>query len=1160
MDVTAAAQVKADAEQNGNGGSIVVWSEQSTATHGSFSARGGSQGGNGGSVETSSKGDLDVAGTTVDTSAPQGHYGNWLLDPSGLTVDSTLAAAIDASSSNYTLSATNSITFSADVDISTHGVGLTATSGGTINMSNSYIRTNDGNVTFNATGGITLNGAGSTKFLYTRGGNISMTADTISLNNAQIGSGGGTVSFTATQQPNTNSKTVSINHTTIDTTGGSSAGDVDLYTGSPLVLYSGTMSQKASFFGNSDTFESTSNGGKLTFSGKNVGGNSNCFSTGGTTCTVSDPVAPTAITVYVTAESKIYGSSDPLLAYTYTGTLSGSDSFTGGLVRVAGENVGTYGINEGTLAITGSGNYAITYNTNNFTISPYVLAVTAAAKNKVYGATDPAFTYSYGTLQNGDTSSVFSGSLARTAGENVGSYAINQGALSAGSNYTVSYTSNNLSITPYNLTVTAASKSKVYGSSDPALTYTYGTLQNGDTSSVFSGSLSRTAGENVGTYAISQNTLSAGNNYTITYTGNNLSITPYNLTVTAASKSKVYGSSDPALTYTYGTLQNGDTSSVFSGSLSRTAGENVGTYAVNQGALSAGNNYTISYTGNNLSITPYALAVTASTNSKVYGSSDPTIAYTFGTLKNGDTASVFSGGLSRAAGENVGTYAVNQGTLSAGSNYTVSFTGNNLSITPYTLAVTTAAKSKVYGDSDPTLTYTYGTLKNGDTASVFSGGLGRAAGENVGAYAINQGTLSAGGNYTITLTGGNLSITPASLSIAANHASKVYGDADPALTYSYGALKNGDTASVFSGGLTRNAGENVGSYAINQGTLSAGSNYAIAYTGNTLSITPYILTISANSVNKVYGSSDPALTYTYGALRNGDTASIFNGGLSRASGQNVGAYAIGQGTLSAGSNYTVSFTGNNLSITPYILAVTADTTSKDYGASNGALTYTHGTLQNGDTDAVFTGSLSRSSGESAGTYAVNQGTLSAGLNYAINFIGNLFTIKAQIQSPAPEQPQAQWTPPPLPHPVANNETRAPFTLGEWKNVVDGPKSNVFEVASIAPSIPVVIVPVSVPVLAAPQNISVQSAPANNISNNVAIAPSANASSNVDVSVKSPAGNSNAAPTDAPVKSSSNDTTSTPTDTSVKSSPNDASARSDVNTSGATADNSNAKKR
>src|SRR5205814_8772467 len=124
-----------------------------------------------------------------------------------------------------------------------------------------------------------------------------------------------------------------------------------------------------------------------------------------------------------------------------------------------------------------------------------------------------------------------------------------EGTLSAGSNYNIVFAGADLTITARNLTVTAEAKSKAYGANDPALTYTHGMLYNGDTDSVFTGSLARATGENVGTHAINQGTLSAGSNYNILFTGADLSITARDLSVTADAKSKAYGAADPAFTY-----------------------------------------------------------------------------------------------------------------------------------------------------------------------------------------------------------------------------------------------------------------------------------------------------------------------------------------------------------------------------------------------------------------------------------------------------------------------------------------------------------------------------------------------------------------------------------------------------------------------------------
>ncbi len=483
-----------------------------------------------------------------------------------------------------------------------------------------------------------------------------------------------------------------------------------------------------------------------------------------------------------------------------------------------------------------------------YSITPTVTATPNALSSIVYGAATPSLTnYAYtlsgylGSDASADSvTGTLNGSTSYSAGSSVNNYAINHasGTLSSAMGYAFSYANNasGITVTQRAITLTADAKTKVYGSADPSLTYqlTSGALYGSDS---ITGALSRTAGETVagGPYAINQNTLTAGGNYNITYVGNSLSITRAGLTVNANARTKVYGSADPALTYTYSGLTNGDTASVFSGALSRTAGETVagGPYAINQNTLTAGGNYNITYTGNNLSITPAPLSVSAAAKSKVYGSSDPSLTYTYSGLTNGDTASVFSGALSRTAGETVagGPYAINQNTLDAGSNYTISYTGNNLSITPATLNINAVAKTKLYGSSDPSLTYTYSGLANGDTASILSGHLSRDAGENIGRYSIHQHSLAANSNYTINYTGAQLNINSSIITIIADSIRKKYGMPDPELTYTVSGLSTSDAAQILTGSLMREAGSNPGVYRILQNTLSTTANYMLHYIG-----------------------------------------------------------------------------------------------------------------------------------------------------------------------------------------------------------------------------------------------------------------------------------------------------------------------------------------
>ncbi|MEG1531881.1 MAG: filamentous hemagglutinin N-terminal domain-containing protein, partial [Citrobacter sp.] len=73
------------ATQTGNGGTAVLWSDDYTSFRGDILARGGAQSGNGGRVETSSHNNLQAFGN-VDSSAHHGNSGEWLLDPTDVTI------------------------------------------------------------------------------------------------------------------------------------------------------------------------------------------------------------------------------------------------------------------------------------------------------------------------------------------------------------------------------------------------------------------------------------------------------------------------------------------------------------------------------------------------------------------------------------------------------------------------------------------------------------------------------------------------------------------------------------------------------------------------------------------------------------------------------------------------------------------------------------------------------------------------------------------------------------------------------------------------------------------------------------------------------------------------------------------------------------------
>ncbi len=79
------ARIDASALNTGHGGKVVLWSTEWTGFYGSIKATGGSQGGNGGMVETSSHGKLQAMGT-LDVTASNGRGGQWLIDPADIYI------------------------------------------------------------------------------------------------------------------------------------------------------------------------------------------------------------------------------------------------------------------------------------------------------------------------------------------------------------------------------------------------------------------------------------------------------------------------------------------------------------------------------------------------------------------------------------------------------------------------------------------------------------------------------------------------------------------------------------------------------------------------------------------------------------------------------------------------------------------------------------------------------------------------------------------------------------------------------------------------------------------------------------------------------------------------------------------------------------------
>jgi len=142
-------------------------------------------------------------------------------------------------------------------------------------------------------------------------------------------------------------------------------------------------------------------------------------------------ITPKPITITVDGKTKAYGSFDPSFSYQIDVSLVEGDKFTGGLARVAGENVGTYEILQGTLKIDDGNigdNYTINFVSANLTITPRPITITADDKEKTIDAPDPVLTWQITSGSLAFTDKI-TGVLERESGEDAGVYKILIGSL-----------------------------------------------------------------------------------------------------------------------------------------------------------------------------------------------------------------------------------------------------------------------------------------------------------------------------------------------------------------------------------------------------------------------------------------------------------------------------------------------------------------------------------------------------------------------------------------------------------------------------------------------------------------------------------------------------------------------------------------------------------
>jgi hypothetical protein len=550
-------------------------------------------------------------------------------------------------------------------------------------------------------------------------------------------------------------------------------------------------------------------------------------------------ITPKALGITANTVTKTYGdvltSGSGKTAFTSSGLVSGetiaSVTLTYGIGAagtdpVAATNVG--GI-VASAPVAGVGfipaNYAITYTPGDLTVSTRALAINATAVNKIYGdvLTSGAGYTGFNTvgLQNGETAGTVTVAYGTGAaatdpvGTTVGGVTLSSitgGTINA-SNYAITYTGTDLNVTPRTLNINANNVSKTTGAvltgGSGSTDFVATGLQNGETAGTvtitYTG-VGPTAPATAGVYSgsVVPSALTGGSitpsNYAINYIAGDITVSAGSITITATNENKPYGtaltSGAGKTTFTVtGTLQPGEsiTSVTLNYGAGGAAGDPVGanpgtivpSLPVGAGGFVA-SNYIITYVNGNITVTTAPLTITATNETKAYGTALTSGAgkttFTSTGLATGETiASVTltygTGALATAGvGSNAGTIVPSAPVAGVGfnaANYAITYANGDIIVSPTALTVTADSVRKYHGEVITTpatgvTAFTATGLQNGETIGsvTMNYGTGAAAldplGLNIGSVvpsAATGGTFNAA-NYTITYAPNQLRVVP----------------------------------------------------------------------------------------------------------------------------------------------------------------------------------------------------------------------------------------------------------------------------------------------------------------------------------------------------------------------------------------------------------------
>ena len=402
-----------------------------------------------------------------------------------------------------------------------------------------------------------------------------------------------------------------------------------------------------------------------------------------------------------------------------------------------------------------------------------------------------------------------------------------------------------LTITPKPVTVTANSDSKTYGAADPEFTVTVvGTLGTDKVTY----NLSREAGEGVGTYPITASGDAIQGNYNVTYHPGTLTITaatrPEDRQLSVTSYEGVYDANEHTITV----------DNVLDGDVVEYSYDGGETWTTNLNQYKDVTETTIKVRVTNanydpnpvelegtVKITPKPVTVTANSYNKAYGATDPTFtAKVEGTLGT-DAVNYI---LNRETGENVGTYKILAIGDATQGNYSVTYYPGTLTITaatrPEDKQLSVTSYEGVYDANEHTITVD--NVLDGDVVEYSYDG-GETWTTNLNQYKdVTETTIKVrvtNANYDpspVELEG-TVKITPATLTVSTPIATKVYEGTPLTAAGTISGFVNDETATFATTGSQTEVGSTANTYSLTWDGTAKESNYKVVETIGTLTVT-----------------------------------------------------------------------------------------------------------------------------------------------------------------------------------------------------------------------------------------------------------------------------------------------------------------------------------